>query len=220
MDHLIISCRTLENELRAALPSCAGSYDLVWFDSRLHNVKRKLHDVVQEFLNSADGRGYRSVLMATGFCGNAVLDLRAGDAPLVIPRVDDCISLLLGSVQQKHRWLNSYFLTEGWLKGGENIWNEYQRSLQKYGEEKTEQIFRIMLANYRRLTLLDTGCYDLEACGRQAREIAEKLALELTVAPASVDYLRRLLTGPWDEEHFLIVPPHGCITSDSLARIC
>ena len=217
LDYLIVACHTLENELKAALPCCTRSYDLAWIDAQLHNVKSRFRDAVQEILDGSDG--YQAVLFATSFCGNAVQGLQARGAPLVIPRVDDCISLLLGGVQKKHRLLSSYFLTDGWLRGRDNIWNEYQRAIRRYGEETAQQIFHVMLSNYRKLTLLDTGCYDLEASKVQAAPIADAFSLELTVEPASIDYLRRLLTGPWEPEQFLTVPPHETITGELLTQL-
>ncbi len=217
MENLIIGCRTLENELTAALSRCKDSYEIVWLDARLHNVRKKLKNAVQEILDTASG--FNHILLATGFCGNAIAGLEVREIPLVIPRVDDCTSLLLGGYQNKLPWLDSYFLTEGWLKGDANIWNEYQYSLKKYGKEQTASIFSMMFANYRRLALLDTGCYDLNACMAQARQIGEALSLNLTVVAASIQYLQLLLTGPWDSKRFLLLPPHATLCPSDLSRI-
>lgn len=217
MDYLIIGCRTLENELTAALPCCKGSYEIVWLNAQLHNVKEKLKNTVQEILDTASSYGH--ILMATGFCGNAIAGLESREIPLVIPRVDDCTSLLLGGYHKKQSWLDSYFLTEGWLKGDANIWKEYQYSLKKYGKKQTASIFGMMFANYKRLALLDTGCYDLNAWMPQAQEIGDALSLSLTVAPASIEYLQLLLTGPWDEKRFLLLPPHTTVSYQDLSQI-
>lgn len=217
MKYRIIGCRTLENELRAALAVCPAAYDLAWIEAQLHNVPARYRAAVQEIVDGSDG--YDAVLLATGFCGNAVEGLQARGTRLVLPRVDDCVSLLLGGVREKRRHLDAYFLTDGWLKGKDNLWVEYQRAVARYGEEEAEEVFRTMLAHYRRMTLLDTGCYDVETCRQAARKIADAFSLELTVTPAGIGYLQRLLAGPWDEDHFLTVAPGERITLDRLQKL-
>ena len=39
MKNLVIGCRTLENELLAAMKLCEKTYTVRWIDARLHNVK-------------------------------------------------------------------------------------------------------------------------------------------------------------------------------------
>lgn len=215
MDTLVIGCRTTENELLAAMEACSLRYDISWIEAGLHNVKKKLNQTLQERIDASPD--YGRILFATGFCGNAVCGLTAGKAELVFPRVDDCVSFLFGSCRKKLLWNDSYFLTEGWLKGETNIWREYRRSLEKYGEAKTRQIFQVLFAHYRRIALLDTGCYDLDGTLPGAKQIADAFSLDLKVLPVSPDYFRALLTGPWDPARFLVVRPGETVTGQDLA---
>ena len=138
---------------------------------------------------------------------------------MIFPRVDDCISLLLGSCKRRmeiSREHGTYFLTEGWLKGERNIWKEYEYTMDKYGEETGKEIFSMMLGNYRSLALLDTGCYSMEKAGAEAENIAKTLELEYKVLPATLDYMKKLLAGPWTEEEFLVIPPHSMVQGRDL----
>ncbi len=214
MNPLVIGCRTTENELSAAMKECGLSYPLVWIDARLHNVKTKLKAALQSILDEASG--YDTILFATGFCGNSIAGLSSREASLVIPRVDDCTSLLLGSARKKSRYLDSYFLTEGWLKGKDNIWNEYSRAVSRYGKERADRIFSVMFAHYRRIALLDTGCYPIEPSLEKAKTIAAAFSLDCQVLPAGISYFKELLTGPWEKSRFLTVPPFTAVTQDML----
>lgn len=218
MNILVIGCRTLENELTRAMKICGKDYDVQWIDARLHNVKEKLNAALQEILDSA--AGYDRILMATGFCGNAITGLRTASAPVTIPRVDDCTSLLFGNCRNRQEHTGCYFLTEGWLKGESNIWAEYQYSLKKYGERRTALIFRTMFAHYSRISLLDTGCYPIAPSLAQAQKIAEAFSLDCEIIPVTIDYLIRLLNGPWEEERFLTIPPDTVITAGDLSILC
>ena len=69
-----------------------------------------------------------------------------------------------------------------------------------------------MLANYRHLALLDTGCFDTAEAAQQIRRIAETFSLEYVQIEGTLDYIQRLLQGNWDNNDFLIVPPHSTLT--------
>jgi len=217
METVIISCKTLENELNRAILECGRHFDVKWVESGLHNVPNKLRAALQDVLDSL--AGYSRVLMAIGFCGNSLSGLRTGEMTMIVPRVDDCISLLLGSCAKRTSLTNGhgmYFLTEGWLRGERTIWHEYQYTLEKYGKETCDEIFEALLGNYRSLVMLDTGCYDLLSIRGEAEEIAETLKLDYMVIPATIEYLKRLLTGPWDNDSFLTIPPRSVIAESDL----
>lgn len=202
---IVIACRTIEREVHAAMEACGFAGELRLIESGLHNMPKKLHARLQKELDAC--RNCDTVLLAMGFCGNSVVGLRAGNFQLVLPRVEDCISLLLGPAA---RPLDSYFLTQGWLDGERNIWCEYEYCVQKYGAELGREIFDQMFRNYRTITLLDTGCYDVAVAAAQARRIAGALSLRLCIRPGTLEALCRLLAGPWeDSRQFVIVPPHG-----------
>lgn len=78
---LVIGCRTTENELLAVMRAAGISYDLVWIEARLHNVKKKLNKALSDLISEAEN--YDTILFATGFCGNSVLGLESSHARLV-----------------------------------------------------------------------------------------------------------------------------------------
>ena len=139
--------------------------------------------------------------------------------PLRCSKADDCITILLGS-QRRRRELSehcgTYFLTRAWLHGERNLREEYTYTLEKYGPELGREIFDMMFGNYRRLALLDDGCYPLEETAREAQEAARLLGLPCCTVPASNQRLRELLTGPWPEEWFLRLQPGETLTQTRL----
>lgn len=153
-----------------------------------------------------------------GTCGNSVFGLNTGSFQLILPKVDDCISLLLGTVERRKQLSSEgiYFMTDGWLRGERNIWKEYQYALEKYGEKQGRMIFNMMFHNYRSIALIDTNSYDVEAANQAVADIAEKLELEHFVLPGTLNYLTQLLTGPYTPEQFFIVPPHSTLEDQIL----
>jgi hypothetical protein len=208
MRTVVLACNTIRDELEKAAREVGCPHPFRWVESGLHLVPDALRVRLQEELDRLSD--VDRVLLAFGFCGNSVVGLAARDHELIIPRVDDCITLLLGSRERREECSADggvYFLTRGWLEGEFNLWREYEAVRERHGPERTERIYRRMLAHYRYLGLIDTGAYDAEALLPEVRRIAEKLELETRMFEGCTSYLERFFTGPWDEEAFIVVPP-------------
>lgn len=213
MKTTILACNTLRREIELAARKTACDHPVIWVESGLHLQPDMLRRRLQEELDLISG--VDRVLLGFGFCGHAVVGLTSGDYELVLPKVDDCITLLLGSQEDRTHCLQDggiYFLTQGWLEGEANICKEYQVTLDRYGRERTDRIYKKMLAHYQFLGLIDTGAYDLGALKPRIQEFADMLHLTLRILPGSDEYLKQWLTGPWDDDAFLIIPPRTTIT--------
>lgn len=216
MATVVLACRTLEAELREALANTDSQCSVKWIESGLHNVPKHLRNRIQQELDACPEE-IDTVLMAMSFCGNSVSGLCTQDFSLVIPRCDDCIDLLMGSVERRREEYATYFLTEGWLRGERNIWSECRMTLEKYGEKRGRRIIRAMLGHYRNLAYLDTGL-DIPKTEETIQAIAKEIGLEYMRITGTLEYLERLLTGPWDKERFLVVPPRSSIKEEDLSR--
>ena len=216
MNQTVIACRTIEDELAAAMERTGCEAEVLWLESGLHERPKKLGAALQELVDEI--RAER-VLLALGSCGGALEGLRAGGCELVLPRVDDCISLLLGSVERRMRIgeeYAAYFLTEGWLRGERNLFALYRDTEEKYGRETTDELMGMMFGHYRTLGLLDSGLVPVERVAEQTAPIADKIGLRTVVFPAGTEYLEQLLTGPWPTERFVRKAPGERITAADL----
>lgn len=216
MKTVVIACKTIEDELIYAMEKAENTFPIIWLEQGLHNVPERLREELQ---TAIDHSGADRVLLAMGFCGNALQGLKISVPELVFPRVDDCISLLLGSVAQRlevSEQYAAYFFTEGWLRGERNIWVEHEYMLEKYGEEITEELEKSMFGHYRTLGLLDCGFQPIQPLFEETKKIADALHLKQQVIPATVGYLRDLLTGPWPAERFVTLKLGSEITAEEL----
>jgi len=213
MKTIVISCEMVQEELEAAAKRAGIEPEIIWLEKGLHSKPEKLHGRLQEELDG--NHGSDRIILAFGDCGNATLGLRTGNFELIRPRVDDCISLLLGSVKRRmeiNAESGSFFLTKGWLNK-DNAFHDRNRVLEEYGEDVGQEIVKMMFGHYERFVLLDTGAYDLAPAVEEAQYMAGEMGWYLDVVPAGVDYLSDLLTGPWDDERFSIIPPNSVIES-------
>lgn len=207
----IIACKTVENELLKA--TCHTDLEIIWLEPGLHNTPTHLKESIQTILNHAENVDI--FLLAMGLCGNAMIGLRSPYAELIIPRVEDCISLMLGSEEKRKSCSGTYFMTEGWLKGEKNIWQEYTHTIKKYGEKRGTRIFDAMLRNYHTLALIDTGCYNIAPAAEACRSIADALHLEYTQIPGTCSYFSDLIHGPWPTERFIHLKAGETLTAEA-----
>ncbi len=208
----IVACKTIENEIVMTMDKLSVNHPVHWIESGLHNYPERLRSNLQETIGGISGSDY--TIMLFGLCGNALLGISSTESCLVVPRVDDCISLLLGgndNRKQLERRATSYYLTKGWLTYENNIWQEYLKSVDKYGKEKTRSLFQVMLKYYTHLVVIDTGAYDTESFLEETKLIAEELNLSQKVVPADLTLLEKALQGDWSNSFSLVKP--GTTTS-------
>jgi hypothetical protein len=202
----VIACATVIEEMLPFLPEDVTSDVL---DFGLHLRPAELKKALQAKIDEASGQA-DVLLLGYGLCSMAVVGLRATTAHLVIPRVDDCIAIFLGSCdaykEQARKEPGTYYLTKGWIEVGDSPFSEYQRLVEKFGEDKADRMTRLMLKNYTRLGFINTGQYEIERYREYARMTARKFNLRFEELEGSPALVKKMVFGPWDNE-FLVVEP-------------
>ena len=93
MSRIIISCGNLLHHLEAAQKKMNTSYNVVELDTELHSEPERLRRTLFETMEALDPAA-DTVLLAMGLCGGSVSDIPL-PRNIVIPKVDDCITLLM-----------------------------------------------------------------------------------------------------------------------------
>ena len=202
----VLACATVMEEMLPLLPE-GVTYQVLDFGLHINpsNLKRALQDAIDAAAGSAN-----TVILGYGLCSMAVIGLQANGCTLVVPRVDDCIAIFLGSgcayKQQSRAEPGTYYLTKGWIEVGDTPFDDYDRLAAKYGPEKAEWVIHEMIKNYTRLALIDTGREGIEHYREFARSLAERWSLRFEEIPGSNALVRQTLFGPWGD-NFVVVPP-------------
>ena len=202
-DPSIIACKTLVDEVE----SLRGSVQVDYCDGFLHDTPEKLRQTLNERIAATPGEG--TILLAYGRCSNGTAGLVAGAHRLVLPAVDDCIALLLGSRRAYKREFaahpGTYYYTRGWVEELEDPYREYLKMIPRMGEQKARMVAHLMLESYTRVAIIDTGSYDLAKVRVvRPRRSPSSTACRCTGCPARLRLLEKLVRGPHDGE-FLIV---------------
>ncbi|WP_214658703.1 DUF1638 domain-containing protein [Candidatus Formimonas warabiya] len=200
----IFACRTLEEEIREVLPA---NVDYEFLEYGLHNTPDKLRQELQKRIEEAEQ--YETLLFGYGLCSNGVAGLRSEKHTMVIPRVHDCISLLLGSRKRYdaefEMYPGTYYLSKGWIKQKAEPLSGFHRYCEKYGEESARWIIAEEYKNYQRVAFIHTGTNNDEYV-KYGREVAKFLNVEFFEIEGSLYFFEQLVNGNWNKE-FLIVPP-------------
>lgn len=213
---VVVACRTIKEELERAINETHCDYPILWIESGLHLNTGELRECIQKKLDSISN--VDQVLLSFGYCGNAVIGLKSLDYKVIFPRVDDCITLLLGSSERRKnisKEKETYFLTKGWLNSERNIWAEYKDTIKRFGKAKADKIYKIMLGNYERLGVIETETCKSEDFMKITHQIAADLKLKQEVIPGTIRYIKKLLTGPWDDE-FVIINPYETVSMEHI----
>jgi hypothetical protein len=211
-DHtLVIACATVIEEMLPLMPPGMGHQVL---DFGLHVTPNTLRQALQAAVDAASAQ-YDTLLLGYGLCSRAVIGLRAPRCTLVVPKVDDCIAIFLGSkaayTAQSRAEPGTYYLTKGWIEVADTPFAEYDRVAARYGRERADRLIKVMLKSYTRLALINTGHYELERYREYARGVAARFGLRFEEIEGATGLIKKMLYGPWDDE-FVVVPPGGEIT--------
>ncbi len=212
MKTAIIACRTLFRELTEVMNRFSCRYPVIWLEAGAHNHPHKRREEILHALLSC--REYDTVLLAMAHCGGALEGVTSSTSTLVLPKCDDCITLLLGSEERRSSLPDCYFLSAGWLEGKDNICNEYRRSLERYGPARTSRIFDSMLKNYRYLGYIPTTSENPTDYAEKVHQLAENFQLKPMILEGCLDYLEDLISGNHTPDRFLIIPPGVPITRE------
>jgi hypothetical protein len=203
-DYHVIACATVAEELRQLdLPE----ERLTVLEFGLHVYPDQLKERIQASIDAVPGDC--DILLGYGLCSYAVVGLESSSHRLVIPKIDDCIALFLGSREEHLARLaeapGTYYFTKGWVEAQVETLQEHARLCEKYGVERANKVARLLYKNYTQIVLIDTGNYKMDDYRAFAKAMADFLDLEFKEIPGSNRLLEKMLAGEWEPE-FLVVP--------------
>ena len=229
----LICCEIFCREACHLIADCANRIDVEFVPKGLHDLgQEKMVAQLQARIDAVDAARYQAILLGYALCNNGVVGLRSRCARIVVPRAHDCITLFMGSRERYKAYFDAhpgtFYRTSGWSEredgegAGETtvqqrlgLFQKYDDLVAKYGEENAQYIMDTLgdaTANYDRIAFIRMGL----ACEGRFRElaVAEAASKGWTFAevPGSMELLRKLLAGDWDDA-FLVLEPGQVIVA-------
>ena len=233
MKNLAIVCDVMKNESEEFKKHNYANLDCVYMEQHLHDTPDIMRVKLQEEIDKV-GDEYKNIILIYGQCSNGVVGLKSDKHEIIIPKVDDCISLFLGS---KERYMEvfkkdpaTYYLCKGWIEYGSDpyraylVWTdqedkipkEWFRAKERYGKKYDKPMARLLitelLKNYKKVILINNN--DIDKIHRDYAEdmvafmsdILEK-DIELKEIKGSSRLFQMLIDGSWDNDEVIRIKP-------------
>jgi hypothetical protein len=224
MPSYLIACEIIRYEVGYLVARIPNPPQVLFLRKGYHQNPADLRAIVQQSIDTAP-KGVDRILLGYGLCGKGLEGVQARTIPLILPRMHDCISLLLGSARAYQQHFNShpgtYYYSPGWVEWGMDavertpaqgfgLGKSYDEYVAQYGEENARYLWELEQSwsqKYTRAAYIDAGIPDTGGWEQHAREIADEHGWTYERVAGNLRLAEKLLTGPWDNAEFLTVPP-------------
>ena len=209
----LIACEVFRDEFEAV---CPPEMPRTYLEQGLHRTPGKMPEAIQAVVDGLPA-DVETVILGYGLCSNGVVGVTARRAPIVLPKVHDCIAVLLGSVARYEAEMNAcagtYYITPGWVKYGTTSLSAYKgrvsaqvrgggRPLRRGGVP--EALLADCVHRPRRRGRR-AGSGPRPGIRRDLRQAATRRS-RATSATSAASW-----AGPWDAPDFLTIPPGTAI---------
>lgn len=231
---MVVACGVLEPEVRHFTRYAEHVVGRVFLPVGLHENPPLLQQELQRVIDEAEANPEVEVIVLVyGLCGRGVENLCHSRCPLVLARAHDCVTLFLGDKDRyadcQNQHPGNYWYNPGWIRekaspGPEREAHLRRQYAEKFDEEDVEYLLamdREALSHYDRATYVGLGIGDPQGDEAYTKTCAACQQWGFERIPGDPALLIALLSGDWDEQRFLIVPPHHVIRTtgdDSIIR--
>lgn len=203
---VILTCSSLADYVRQAQENMGTTYPVALLDKRYHVEPKDMREQILSAIRELS-KTHATIMVGMGFCGGS-WDQVVAPCRIVIPRVDDCVSLLL----QRGDDYNPNLKEMGHLYLYEKEPEEslFSRIGEEVDEEMAEELIDMYFGNYHYLDIIDTGyndCYS-EAYVMAAQAEADRIHMALDYVEGGIRLLEKLVTGKWDEQFLVAEAGH------------
>ncbi len=222
----VITCAVLETEVEHFVRSCPHVRHVEKIRQGLHNDPPQLRRELQEAVERVEKQVLEAqvIVLGYGLCSRGTEEVCTKRCRMVIPRAHDCITLLLGDRRRYTDYVRqnpgTYWYSPGWNRhhvppGPQRYDILYQEYRRRYGEDNAEYLMSTeqhWFNTYNRATYVDLGVGVTDNDLAYTRNCADWLHWQFERQNGDPELLRTLLTGPWDDQRFLVLSPGESLT--------
>lgn len=214
----ILACSSLTEYVEEAQKNAGTAYPVVYLNRLYHRDPEEMRAHILQALRERMPEGTGTVLVAMGYCGGSWEGVRA-PFRMVLPRIDDCVSLLLKTEDS----MQSDLKTPGHLyvrskdpeeESFRRIFERLTRDIDAVTKERYHSDWKAL---YSSIDIMDTGINDCRRDDYAAavQKDAEWLDAELRYVKGGTYLLEKMLRGELDEQ-FLVIEPGETVCKETM----
>ncbi len=225
----IIACDVFTREVCYCVAKSPHVVDLEFTPKGAHNDPDVLRKMLQEKIEAAHAseRKYDAIGLCFGICGNTTIGIVSPGTPLIIPRAHDCCTLYLGSKERfKELFENrpsTPFSSVGYIEHGGDYVREadsvrqqlgldrsYDEFVTKYGEDNAKYLWETLHPNnisqeQDEVVFIEIPEIDGSSHADECRQKAQAEGMKFEKLEGSLELIRKLVFGEWNEQDFLAI---------------
>jgi hypothetical protein len=216
----VIACAVLEIEITHFARGLSHIIRIDMLEQGLHNDPPKLREKLQAAVNRIEAEtDAEAIVLGYGLCSRGSEGVKTGRCQLVIARAHDCITHLLGSKERYAQCVKenpgTYWYSPGWnrhatMPGKERYEKLYREYVEKYGAENAEFLMESeqhWFNTYNNAAFAHLGVGGIEKELAYTQKCAAWLGWRCDHQCGDPSLVKALLSGPWDNERFLVLAP-------------
>jgi len=222
----VITCAVLEDEVNHFVQHCPNVCHVEMLAQGLHNEPKRLRVKLQQAIDHVEATvtQAQAIVLGYGLCSRGTEGVYTSRCRLVMPRAHDCITLLLGDRGRYADYVRenpgTYWYSPGWNKhhlppGKQRYEKLHREYTEKFGADNAEYLMESeqhWFSTYERATYVDLTIGVTDADLKYTRQCADWLKWNFDHQHGDPDLLKSLLSGPWDDERFLVLEPGQSFT--------
>ena len=196
------------------------AFEFIFLRQGLHDTPDLLRTELQKVIDKVElEQAPDEILLGYGFCGRGLYGVTSKKATLILPKVHDCIPLLLGDgpdiKTRPPEYAKTYWLSPGWIESSLKYYiaerdGRYQGYIESYGQDSADYLMDLeksWLDNYNSTCFTYWDELYSEDLLKKAHFISEDMNLPCEERKGSPWYMQEFLDGGVDQEKFLHLKP-------------
>lgn len=203
---VILGCSSLKEYIDEAQRKVKTNYPVFYLNRLYHRDPSEMREHIIEKLSSLD-KDVDTILVAMGHCGGSWVGVKA-PCRLVIPKIDECVSLLLQNTDEVKSDLKEpghlYVREKDPMK--ENFHAIFDKLTENLDEETKKRYHEDWKKYYHEIDIIDTKINDCRRVDyiRTVKEDADWLGAKLGFVEGGTYLLEKLFSGKWDEQFIIL----------------
>ena len=202
---VILSCTSLKDYVELTQKKLNTDYPVIYLSRLYHRDPAEMREHVISALEGLDPE-VETVLVSMGFCGGSWDKVKV-PCRVVIPRIDDCISLLLQTTDEAVSNLKTqdHLYVKDKTPDKENFKSIFDHLTKDIDEETKKRYHEDWMRYYREIDIIETEINDARRpeYAAKVKADADWLQAEMAYVPGGTHLLEKLISGNWDEQ-FLV----------------